>query len=71
MDDENRLQAYVDTWAVAVEDAVSLLRSLRVAGELGLQVGEVRGDRTHVPAGAVRRARPVPVSYTHLTLPTN
>ena len=29
MDDENRLQAYVDTWAVAVEDAVTLLRSLR------------------------------------------
>ena len=29
MDDENRLQAYVDTWAVAVEDAVALLRSLR------------------------------------------
>lgn len=29
MDDENRLQGYVDTWAVAVEDAVTLLRSLR------------------------------------------
>ncbi len=29
MSDENRLQAYVDTWAVAVEDVVRLLRSLR------------------------------------------
>lgn len=29
MDDENRLQAYVDTWAVAVEDVVTLLLSLR------------------------------------------
>ena len=29
MDDENRLQAYVDTWAAAVVDVVTLLRSLR------------------------------------------
>ena len=29
MDEMNRLQAYVDTWAVAVGDAVTLLRSLR------------------------------------------
>src|SRR6478672_5516710 len=29
MSDENRLQAYVDTWAVAVQDVVRLLRSLR------------------------------------------
>jgi uncharacterized protein (TIGR03083 family) len=29
MDDRTRLQAYVDTWAVAVEDVVTLLRSLR------------------------------------------